>query len=244
MAERIKVTVWDEGIHEKTDQEMRRVYPEGISAVIAGFLNEQEDIQVRIATLDMPEHGLTEDMLSETDVLTWWAHAAHDKVDEVIVDRVQQSVLNGMGLIVLHSGHFSKIFRHLMGTDCSLKWRETGEKERLWLVNPGHPIARGLGEYFELPHTEMYGEFFDVPPPDEVVFISWFAGGDVFRSGCCWQRGLGRVFYFRPGHETFSVYHDANVQKVITNAVRWARKAQQKYDRSCQVRQPLEQLGS
>ena len=140
---------------------------------------------VRTATLDEPEHGLTEGVLAETDVLTWWGHMAHDEVSDEIVDRVQQRVLEGMGLIVLHSGHFSKIFKRLMGTTCNLKWREAGERERLWVVEPGHPIAQGLGEYFELPHEEMYGERFDIPAPDELVFLSWFQGGEVFRSGCC-----------------------------------------------------------
>jgi trehalose utilization protein len=108
----------------------------------------------------------------------------------------------------------------MMGTSCSLLWREIGEKERLWVVNPAHPIVEGFGPYFELPHTEMYGEFFDIPTPDELVLISWFLGGEVFRSGCVWNRGKGKVFYFRPGHETFPIYYDANVLKIIENGVR------------------------
>jgi len=147
---------------------------------------------------------------------------AHHEVQDEIVERIQQRILNGMGLIVLHSGHFSKIFRRMMGTNCSLKWREVGERERLWVVSPGHPIAEGLGEYFEIPHTEMYGEFFDIPKPDELVFISWFQGGEVFRSGCAYYRGKGKVFYFRPGHETFPIYYQEEVQRVLINAVRWA----------------------
>lgn len=147
---------------------------------------------------------------------------AHGDVKDEIVDRVRNRVLEGMGLIVLHSGHFSKIFRKLMGTTCNLKWREIGEKERLWVIDPSHPIAAGLGEYFEIDHEEMYGERFDIPQPDELVFVSWFAGGEVFRSGCCWHRGRGKVFYFRPGHETFPVYFQPEVLKVIVNAVQWA----------------------
>ena len=155
-------------------------------------------------------------------MLTWWGHVAHDEVDDAIVDRVQARVLDGMGLVVLHSGHFSKIFKRLMGTTCNLKWREADERERIWVVDPGHPIAAGLGEWFEIEHEEMYGEHFDVPAPDRLVLVSWFQGGEVFRSGCCYQRGRGRIFYFRPGHETHPTYHQPMVRRVISNAVEWA----------------------
>jgi len=222
MAEKIRVTVWNEFRHEKVHEAVAKVYPDGIHMQIARFLSENHDMTVRTATLDEPEHGLTQEVLDATDVLIWWGHMAHREVKDEVVDRVQQRILNGMGLIVLHSGHFSKIFRRMMGTNCSLKWREAGERERLWVVDPGHPIAAGLGPYFELPHTEMYGEFFDIPQPDALIFISWFQGGEVFRSGVAYHRGKGKVFYFRPGHETFPIYYDPNVQKVITNAVRWA----------------------
>ena len=222
MADKIRVTVWNEYRHEKTDEAVARIYPQGIHGQIAKFLGANPNIEARTATLDEPEHGLTEEVLADTDVLTWWGHMAHGEVRDEIVDRVQQRVLNGMGLIVLHSGHFSKIFRRMMGTNCSLKWREMGERERLWVVDPGHPIVQGLGEYLEIPHVEMYGEFFDIPQPDELVFISWFQGGEVFRSGCAYHRGKGKVLYFRPGHETLPIFHQEMVQKVITNAVRWA----------------------
>jgi trehalose utilization protein len=177
---------------------------------------------VRTATLEEPEHGLTEAVLAETDVLLWWGHMAHDRVDDAIVDRVQARVLQGMGLIVLHSGHHSKIFKRLMGTGCGLSWREAGEKERLWVVNPAHPITQGLDRFIEIESAEMYGEFFDIPDPDELIFISWFEGGDVFRSGATWRRGQGRIFYFRPGHETYPIYYQPEVLQVIANGVRWA----------------------
>jgi len=221
MSAKIRVTVWNEFRHEKKDAEVRAVYPDGIHVAIAKGLSAAPDLAVRTATLDEPEHGLSEKVLGETDVLTWWGHMAHGEVKDEIVARVQKRVLEGMGLIVLHSGHFSKIFRALMGTNCSLKWREAGEKERLWNIEPGHPITEGLGDYFELPHVEMYGERFDIPTPDKIVFISWFEGGEVFRSGCCWERGHGRIFYFRPGHETFPIFYDKNVIRVLTNACRW-----------------------
>lgn len=223
MADTIRITVWNEFRHERNrNHPAAKVYPEGMHEAIAGFLRRQEGFAVRTATLDEPEHGLTEQTLAETQVLTWWGHAAHEEVRDEIVARVQARVLEGMGLIVLHSAHLSKIFRALMGTTCNLRWREAGEKERLWVIDRSHPIAQGIGEYFELPHTEMYGEPFDIPAPEGLVLVSWFAGGEVFRSGCCFSRGRGKVFYFRPGHESFPIYHDHNVQRVIANAVRWA----------------------
>jgi len=214
--------VWNEYRHEKLDEEIARLYPAGMHEALAAPLRTQSDMEVRTATLDEPEHGLTDDVLASTDVLTWWGHMAHGEVRDEIVDKVQGRVLDGMGLIVLHSGHFSKIFRKLMGTTCNLKWREAEEKERLWVVEPGHPIVEGIGEFIEIEHTEMYGERFDIPQPDTSVFVSWFPGGEVFRSGCCFHRGRGKIFYFRPGHETHPIYYHPDVLKVIVNAVRWA----------------------
>lgn len=222
MANKIRVTIWNEYRHEKSDAKIGALYPEGMHGQIAKFLGANADMEVRLAALDDPDQGLPDEVLASTDVLIWWGHMAHHEVKDELVDKVQKRILEGMGLIVLHSGHFSKIFRRMMGTTCSLKWREIGERERLWVVSPGHPIVEGLGEYFEIPHVEMYGEFFDIPTPDELVFISWFQGGEVFRSGCCYNRGKGKVFYFRPGHETFPIYYQKEVQQVMTNAVRWA----------------------
>jgi trehalose utilization protein len=220
----LNVTIWNEYRHEKSDEAVRKVYPDGLHAPIADHLRRSEGMTVRVATLDEPEHGLTEAVLAGTDVLTWWGHMAHSEVSDEIAARVQQRVLEGMGLVVLHSGHLSKIFQRLMGTTCDLIWRESpgGEHERIWVVEPGHPIAAGLGPYFEIPHEEMYGERFDIPAPETLVFISWFPGGEVFRSGCCYRRGLGKIFYFRPGHETFPTYYQKEVLQAIANGVRWA----------------------
>ena len=194
----LRVTVWHEYRHEKLEKRVADVYPEGIHGALAKGLAPY-GFDIHTATLDEPEHGLTQEVLDNTDVLTWWGHMAHEEVSDEIVDRVQERVLNGMGLIVLHSGHLSKIFRRLMGTGCMLRWREADEKERIWVVDPSHPICDGLPEYIEIDEAEMYGEHFDIPPPDTLVFISWFEGGEVFRSGCCYQRGQGKIFYFRPG---------------------------------------------
>jgi len=239
----IRVTVWNEYRHEKMSEEIAQIYPQGMHEAIAASLRRQPDMQVVTATLDEPEHGLSQEVLAQTDVLIWWGHMAHDEVEDAIVDRVQQRVLDGMGLICLHSAHYSKIFKRMMGTSCSLKWREIGEKERIWVVEPGHPIAQGLGEYFEIEHTEMYGERFDIPQPDALVFVSWFAGGEVFRSGCCYYRGRGKVFYFRPGHETLPIYKQREVLQVIANAVRWAAPVAGPAPTFGNV-QPLEQIAS
>lgn len=216
----MKVLVWNEYRHERENPVVANIYPQGIHGVIAEVLRVA-GYDVSTAILDEPEHGLTEAVLAETDVLIWWGHRAHDEVENHIVERVQNRVLEGMGLLVLHSGHFSKLFKKLMGTSCDLKWREVGEKERLWVVDPSHPIVKGIGPYIELTNEEMYGEHFDIPTPDELVFVSWFEGGEVFRSGCTYRRGNGKVFYFRPGHETYPTYYHHDIQKVISNAVSW-----------------------
>jgi trehalose utilization protein len=215
----MNITVWNEHVHERQGGDAGRLYPEGIHGALAGVLTMAGD--VRTATLAEPEHGLSGEVLERTDVLLWWGHTAHDAVADDVVGRVVERVLGGMGLVVLHSGHHSKPFKRLMGTTCDLRWRHD-ERETVWIVAPGHPIAAGLPDSFVIPEQEMYGEFFDVPPPEELVFISSFTGGEVFRSGCCWTRGRGRIFFFSPGHEANPVYHQAEVQRVLLNAVRWA----------------------
>jgi len=241
MADKIRVTVWNEFRHEKTNAAVKKIYPEGIHGTIAKGL-KAAGMEVRCATLDEPEHGLTDEVLNNTDVMTWWGHMAHGEVKDSVVKKVQARVLEGMGLIVLHSGHFSKIFRSLMGTNCSLKWREAAEKERLWNIEPSHPITEGIGEYFELPNTEMYGERFDIPTPDKLVFISWFEGGEVFRSGCTWDRGHGKVFYFRPGHESYPIFHNPNIIKVLQNAARWGAAKVRIPDSCPNAKNPIEKI--
>ena len=241
----LRVTVWNEYVHEKSNATVRQIYPDGIHVAIAAGLVELlgSEVQVRTATLEEPEHGLTEQCLAETDVLLWWGHAAHDQVADAVVDRVQQSILEGMGFIALHSAHYAKIFRRLMGTECMLRWREAGESERLWVTSPGHPIlSRITAPYFELPQAEMYGEHFDIPEPDELLLISWFEGGEVFRSGCTFRRGQGKIFYFRPGHETYPIYYDENVKAVLAGAVEWAKPVKSCY--AYEARHVPEALGA
>ena len=228
MTSPIRVTVWGENFHERSERDqagMAERYPGGMHQAIADGFTELlgGSIEVGTATQDQPEHGLTEEVLARTDVLTWWGHATHAGVDDTVVDRVHQRILGGMGLLVLHSAHFSKIFRRLMGTTCSLAWRNSGDTELIWTVNPSHPITAGVPQPIVISEHEMYGEFFDIPAPDELIFISTFSSGEVFRSGCCWRRGRGKVFYFSPGDQEYPVYRHPHIKRVLANAVLWAR---------------------
>jgi trehalose utilization protein len=217
----VRVTIWNEHVHERTDPHVAEVYPGGIHGAIATGIAPLGAFRVRTATLEEPEHGLTEEVLTDTDALVWWGHVAHDQVADRVVDRVQDAVLGGMGLVVLHSGHESRIFRRLMGTSCSLRWREAGEHERLWNLRPDHPVLAGIAETVELAAEEMYGEPFAIPEPEELLMIGWFPGGEVFRSLCTWTRGAGRIVYLQPGHETHPTYHHPDILRIVANACGW-----------------------
>jgi len=216
-----RIGIYNEYLHEVRSEHIAQVYPEGIHGALASFL-KTEETEITIFTLNNVEE-ITDEALAQIDVMLWWGHVGHQHVPDEVAKRVRDAVLKGMGIIFLHSGHHSKPFRLLMGTTCNLTWREDQDMERIWTVNPAHPIAQGIGRYFELPAVETYGEPFGIPEPDEVVFIGWYSGGEVFRSGCTFHRGNGRIFYFQPGHESFPIFFDKNVQKVITNAVNWAK---------------------
>ena len=222
---KIHLTIWNENVHERAEGEfgdhVRAIYPHGIHNALRDEL-AADDLEISAVSLDMPEQGMPDDLVEKTDVLMWWGHCAHGKVADELVDKLQQRVLAGMGFIVLHSGHYSKIFRRMTGTSCSLRWRECGERERVWVVDPQHPIAQGVPDSFAIPNTEMYGEPFGIPEDAHPVFMSWYEGGNVFRSGVTFRRGAGKIFYFSPGHETFPIYHNPDVVKVLANAVRWA----------------------
>ena len=231
MPEAIRVTVWNENSHETSERDrvaMAERYPEGLHGTLAHGLTEVlgEEVATRTATLDQPEHGLTDEVLESTDVLLWWAHLRHADVDDAVVEKVHRRVLGGMGLLVLHSAHLAKVFTRLMGTSCTLAWRSGTDAELVWTVAAGHPIAEGVPHPIRIPQQEMYGEQFDIPQPDELVFVSSFTGGEVFRSGCTFRRGRGRVFYFSPGDQDFPVYHHPDIKRVLANAVRWAAPEQ------------------
>jgi trehalose utilization protein len=221
----VRVLVWGENRHEQIEQHVRDRYPNGMHTTIAEGIIENLGDRARVGTttLDAPEHGLTEEVLNDLDVLVWWGHAAHGEVADDVVERVHQHVLSGLGLVVLHSGHWSKIFTKLMGTTCTLRWRSEHDRELIWTVDPTHPIAVGVPHPLIIDEDEMYGEFFDVPAPDELIFISTFSGGEAFRSGCTWRRGHGKIFYFRPGDQDYPTYHHKDVRRVIANGVAWAR---------------------
>ena len=241
---KINATIWGENIHDKKNKDVKKIYPDGMHSCIEAALKNEPNINTKTATLDQDNHGLSDDILRNTDVLLWWGHAAHDQVEDHIVDKVHARVLEGMGLIALHSSHYSKIFRKLMGTTCSLVWREAGELERVWVCNPGHPITNGLGRYFEIPQSEMYGEPFQVPPAEETIFSSWYQGGETFRSGLIYKRGNGKIFYFSPGHETYPIYHQKEVKLVLCNAVKWAcsEKGTWKDDYTRHPSDPIEKI--
>lgn len=215
-----RVLIWNEFAHEKTEEAVKKLYPNGIHNAIAEFL-KTDDIEIKTATLDDPDCGLTREVLDNTDVLIWWGHMKHNDVPDEIAMRVRDSVLEGMGMVFLHSAHHSKPFKFLLGTSCNLSWREDGDLERVWVCKPSHPIAQGLGRYFEIEHEETYSEPFDIPNPDELVFMGWYEGGELFRSGCCYNRGNGKIFYFQPGHESYPTFYNKDVQTVIKNAVRY-----------------------
>ena len=221
----LRVTVWGENRHEQHQPHVAEIYPDGMHTTIREGIEENLGPRAEVATvtLDDPEHGLTEERLRNTDVLVWWGHAAHGEVADEVVERVHRHVLAGMGLVVLHSGHWSKIFGKLMGTTCTLRWRSERDREIVWTVDPTHPIAQGVPHPFIIPEQEMYGEHFDIPAPDELIFLSTFSGGEVFRSGCTFKRGYGKIFFFSPGDQDYPVYHHKDVRRVIANGVEWTR---------------------
>ncbi len=238
----INVTVWNEFSFSCQCKEALEVYPNGHHETIKEFLNAEEDIQAVAVTMDMPEQGLTDELLKKTDVLIWWGHCRHDDISDVLVEKIARRVQEGMGLIFLHSAHLSKPFKRIVGASGQLCWGENGERERLWVCAPWHPIAKGLPAYIDLPKEEMYGEPFGIPEPETTVFTCWYQGGRVFRGGVTFRRGAGKIFYFQPGHETFPTYYDPQIQKVIVNAVRWAYNSEPLSTTDCACVTPIEPI--
>jgi trehalose utilization protein len=217
----IRVTIWNEFIQDKHDKNVLKHYPNGIHEHFAQYLRQFPDLSIKCAWMEQSQNGLSMDILAGTDVLLWWSHQKNEFVEDITVSRVIERVQNGMGIIFLHSSHLAKTFKHLLGTSKQQPWRNKGELEKIWTALPTHPIATNIPISFELKKEEMYGEPFDIPPPDDVVFISGFKDGSIFRTGVTWTRGKGRVFYFRPGHETYPSYHNSYVLQIILNAIRW-----------------------
>lgn len=221
--EKIRVTIWNEFRHEKTKENVKAIYPNGLHACIRDFLAVNEDMEITLAALDDPEQGLPDERLENTDVLIWWGHMAHHEVSDALVEKIRNRVYLGkMGFIALHSGHHSKPFKAIVGTNGNLQWGRN-QKEIVWNLMPAHPIAAGIPDHFLLESEEMYSEPFYIPQPDALIFGAWFEDGHIFRGGASFIRGAGKVFYFQPGHESCRSFYNPHVQRIITNAVRWAK---------------------
>jgi len=223
----MNVLIWNEFRHEQSNDEVKKVYPQGIHGELKDFLSRDKNLKITTATLDEPECGLTQERLDDADVIIWWGHMAHHEVPDEIAERVKSAVLKGCGLIALHSAHMSKPFMKLMGTACNLRWRDE-DRERIYTIAPHHQICKGIPDVFELPIEEMYGERFDIPTPTELIFLGWFAGGELFRSGVTFERGYGKIFYFQPGHETSPTFKIPVIQDIIYNAVNWAARLERR----------------
>ncbi len=241
----MRVTLFTEYNDSMVDDEARVSYPEGMNAALEAFLKTENEVTTIVHSKDDDGSALTEEILKNTDVLVWWGHWYHGGVSDRVVDMVVDFVNRGMGFIALHSAHESKPFRRLVGTSGALSWREMGENERLWVIEHAHPITKGIDKYIDIPHEEMYGEPFSIPAPDELLFISWFRGGEVMRSGCVFNRGYGKIFFFRPGHETLPTYLIPEIQRVVLNAVKYVAPVSGVLDapiKSVWVKEPPEKL--
>ncbi|WP_433430703.1 ThuA domain-containing protein [Nonomuraea sp. CA-141351] len=220
----MNVTVWNEFYEERKFPSVSAVYPDGLHVVLRQILVEHlgPEADVRVALQEEPEHGLGQAVLDDTDVLLWWSHLKDDEVSDEVVERVRRRVLDGMGLLILHSAIGSKIAKALLGTSGQMTGWRHGDSELLWTILPGHEIVRGVPNPVVIPSGEMYGEPLDIPTPDELVFISSYQGGEVLRSGCGFFRGRGRIFFFAPGHEEAPIYFQPEIKRILANAVRWA----------------------
>ena len=230
MNKKLNVVVWNEFRHEKVKEKAIANYPDGLHATIKKFLDVNEDMSVTLAALDDECQGLPDELLNNTDVLVWWGHIAHEEVSDELVAKIQKRVYEGkMGFVALHSAHHSKPFKQIVGTNGNLSWGRN-QKEIMWNLMPQHPIAAGIPDHFLIEEEELYCEPFYIPQPDALVFGAWYEDGFIFRAGACFLRGAGKIFYFQPGHESCKALHNPYVQKVITNAVRWAAPSNMGYD--------------
>jgi trehalose utilization protein len=233
----INVLVWDE---QQDVQVKSGAYKNFLGNAVAEFLSKTDGLQVVSANINEPDQGLADDRIAAADVVVWWGHVRHKDVNDSKVESIVAKVKAGKaGFVALHSAHYSKPFKNLMGTNCGFKKVDANKNEgfvqHLRVVSPMHPIAKGVKD-FDIPKTEIYGEPFEVPMPDAIVLYGHWDTGDSFPDVCCWTVGGkgvssaaakaanpgGRVVYFRPGHETFPIFHQPEVQRVVTNCVLWA----------------------
>jgi trehalose utilization protein len=186
----LKVTIYNEGVHEKKEAAIAEIYPEGIHGQLKKVLSDEFDVTTY--TLETVNE-ITTEVLNNTDVLLWWGHMAHSEVKDELVERVKNRVYNdGMGFLPIHSAHHSKPFRAILGTTGNLAWGRD-QKAIVWNLNPTHPIAAGIPQHFEL-FEELYAEPFFIPKPDDLIFGTWYEDGNIFRGGCTLTRGLGKIF--------------------------------------------------
>lgn len=217
--ESVNALVWSEGT------EPEDVYPRGVRGPIADYLSEETDIEARTRSIEDEDQGVSGDDLEWADVILWWGHLRHDDVTDETVDRIEEHVReNGVGFVSLHSAHYARPYKRLIGMSGDLGGHRLtdDESEYVEVCAPDHPIAEGVDD-FTLPEVEMFGEPYDIPEPETVVLHSEYSEGDEeFRSGVTFEFGEGRGFYLRPGHEEFEIYLDDNIQRIVTNATRWA----------------------
>jgi trehalose utilization protein len=217
------VVVWSEGTAPKS------VYPNDINGAVAEGLKDLSGWEVVKAGLSDPDQGLPDKLLQRADVLIWWGHQKHGDVKDELVDKIVKRVKeDGMGFIALHSSHFAKPNKKLMGTACSWKaYVLDSTTLKITVKSPDHPIAKGIKD-FTIDHSERYSDPYAVPTPKAVVFegtASLKKGGtDTSQIGLTWEIGKGKVFYFQAGHETNPVFMDPNVRQIMSNAVQWAAK--------------------
>lgn len=215
------VVVWSERTAPK------EMYPNDVNAAIAEGLKGLAGWEVVTANIDEPGQGLGDELLKRTDVLIWWGHKRHQEVKDELVERIVRRVkAEGMGFIALHSSHFARPYRKLMGTACSWgEYKADGTSAKVIVKAPQHPIAQGVKD-FELPKIERYGEPFAVPEPETVVLDGIYKKPDgntePGRMGLCWTIGKGRVFYLTPGHETYNDFFRPDIRQILRNAVEWA----------------------
>lgn len=216
-----KVVVWSEGTAPKT------VYPYDVNTAIAEGLQPLKDWQIITASITDPDQGLSDDLLNSTSVLIWWGHQKHGDVkDELVAKIVRRVKEGGMGFIATHSAHYSKPLKALLGTNCGWKYyTDDGARVDLIVKSPKHPIAKGV-KNFTVPKTERYGDPFEVPPAETVVFdgIYTLPNGtkENAQQGMTWSVGKGRVFYFQPGHESYPIYFQEEIRHIFRNGVQWA----------------------
>lgn len=221
----MNITIFNEYHPNEHTGKAEKNYPGGIHIALKSIFESQE-YDVVTATQEQACNGLTDEILDNTDVLLWWSKNWDNELLNSVADKVVSRIREGMGAVFLHSAKNSKPFLRLTGTTSAtapVSWKEPGESERLFVVSPAHPIAEGIPSGYVIPNEEPYCEYFDIPKPDDIVFLGGFGNGMCIRAGVTFTRGAGKIFFFQPGHDSFPVYNDKVIRRIILNAVNWAK---------------------